>query len=74
MSALAIGVVGAAMNGEFDVVVLFSNDTDQLPTLELDFHKLWPQVEIGCWATAKPLWFQKACEPGRRSVCPTATS
>lgn len=33
--ALAIGVIEAAMNGEFDVVVIFSNDTDQLPTLEL---------------------------------------
>jgi len=30
--ALAIGVVEAAMNGNFDIVVIFSNDTDQLPT------------------------------------------
>lgn len=36
--ALAIGVVEGAMNGEVDVVVIFSNDTDQLPTLELVFH------------------------------------
>lgn len=70
--ALAIGVVEAAMNGDFDVVVIFSNDTDQLPTLELVFHKLKPQVEIACWATAKPLWFPeglRATPPRRLPYC-----
>jgi len=70
--ALAIGVVGAAINGDFDVVVIFSNDTDQLPTLELVFHKLPPQVEIACWATAKPLWFPeglRATPPRRLPFC-----
>ncbi len=70
--ALAIGVVEAAINGDFDVVVIFSNDTDQLPTLELVFHKLPPQVEIACWATAKPLWFPeglRATPPRRLPFC-----
>lgn len=55
--ALAIGAIEAAMDGRFDVAVIFSNDTDQLPTLELLFHKLSPKVEIACWGGAKPLWF-----------------
>lgn len=55
--ALAIGAIESAMDGEFDVAILFSNDTDQLPTLELMFNKLSPKVEIACWTGAKPLWF-----------------
>ncbi|MFB9313037.1 NYN domain-containing protein [Nocardioides plantarum] len=64
--ALAIGAVESAMNGDFDTAVVFSNDTDQLPTLELLFHKLQPRVEIACWSTAKPLWFPE----GLRSTPP----
>ena len=55
--ALAIGAIESAMDGRFDVAVVFCNDTDQLPTLELLFRKLPPKVEIACWAGAKPLWF-----------------
>ena len=55
--ALAIAATEGALGGGFDVAVIFSNDHDQLPTLELLFHKLDPKVEIACWAGAKPLWF-----------------
>ena len=41
----------------FDVAIVFSTDTDQLPTLELLFHKLPPKVEVACWTGTKPLWF-----------------
>ncbi len=60
------------MNEDFDAVVVFSNDTDQLPTLELVFHQLRPQVKIACWATAKPLWFPgglRARPPRRLPYC-----
>lgn len=70
--ALAIGVIEAAMNGDFDTAVVFSNDTDQLPTLELLFNKLEPRVEIACWVTAKPLWFPeglRARPPRRLPYC-----
>ena len=55
--ALAIAAIESAVGGRSDVVVIFSNDTDQLPTLELLFHKLPPKVEVACWTGAKPLWF-----------------
>jgi uncharacterized LabA/DUF88 family protein len=55
--ALALGIVEHALSDEFDVAVVFSNDTDQLPTLELAFHRLTPKVEVACWSSAKPLWF-----------------
>ncbi|MGI8679999.1 MAG: hypothetical protein ACR2LX_15220 [Jatrophihabitans sp.] len=66
--ALAIGAIAAAMDGRFDVAVIFSNDTDQLPTLELLFHKLPPKVELACWSGAKPLWFPEMlrAEPSRK--------
>jgi uncharacterized LabA/DUF88 family protein len=70
--ALAIGVIEQAMNGSFDTAIVFSNDTDQLPTLELLFHTLEPRVEIACWATAKPLWFPdglRAHPPRRLPYC-----
>lgn len=56
------------MGGRIDVAVIFSNDTDQLPTLELLFHKLDLRVEIACWRGAKPLWFPEmlAENPPRR--------
>lgn len=72
--APAIGVVEAAINGDFDVVVIFSNDTDQLPTLELVFHKLPPQVEIACGLRRSPSGSQRACERRHQGVCPSATS
>jgi hypothetical protein len=55
--ALAVGVVEAAMSDVCDVAIVFSNDTDQLPALELIFHKTQTSLEIACWQTAKPLWF-----------------
>lgn len=70
--ALAIGVVEGAMNGDFDVAVVFSNDTDQLPALELVFHRLEPRLEIACWSAAKPLWFPdmlRANPPRRLPFC-----
>ncbi len=38
------------------------HDPSSSVTLELVFHKLKPQVEIACWATAKPLWFPEGLE------------
>jgi len=70
--ALAVGVVEGAMSGHFDVAVIFSNDTDQLPALELVFHKLEPRIEIACWSSAKPLWFPdllRAYPPRRLPFC-----
>jgi uncharacterized LabA/DUF88 family protein len=66
--ALAVGVVEAAMNNEIDVAVVFSTDTDQMPTLELVFHKLQTQAEVACWSPAKPLWFPEMlqADPPRR--------
>lgn len=66
--ALAIAVVEGAIADDFDVAIVFSNDTDQLPTLELAFHKLEPSVETACWYTAKPLWFPEMlrADPPRR--------
>lgn len=55
--ALAIAATEGALSGTFDTAIVFSNDSDQLPTLELLFHKLEPKVEIACWSGAKPLWF-----------------
>jgi uncharacterized LabA/DUF88 family protein len=70
--ALAVGVVEGAMNGDFDVAVMFTNDTDQLPTLELVFHRLGPSIETACWSSAKPLWFPdmlRADPPRRMPFC-----
>lgn len=55
--ALAIALVEGAINDRFDVGILFSNDTDQLPALEFAFQQTRARIEIACWQTAKPLWF-----------------
>ena len=55
--ALAVSMVEEAMLEHFDVRIVFSNDTDQLPALELAFRRTKPRIEIACWRGAKPLWF-----------------
>lgn len=57
--ALAIALVEGAINDRFDVGILFSNDTDQLPALEFAFRQTAARIEIACWQTAKPLWFSE---------------
>jgi uncharacterized LabA/DUF88 family protein len=70
--ALAIALVEGAINRRFDVGILFSNDTDQLPTLEFAFTQTKTQIEIACWQTAKPLWFPaglRGFPPARLPYC-----
>lgn len=64
--ALAIGLVEGAINDAFDAAIVFSNDTDQLPALELAFHKTSPRIEIAAWSTSKPIWFPDMLRQNKR--------
>ena len=55
--ALAICLVHTALRHEYDVAVVFSNDTDLIPAVELAYYDTKPKVEIAAWTGAKPLWF-----------------
>ncbi|CDJ99192.1 conserved hypothetical protein [Microbacterium sp. C448] len=55
--ALAVGLTEGALDGAFDVAIVFSGDTDLLPALELVFRRHLAKLEIATWSGAKPLWF-----------------
>ena len=55
--ALAIDLVHSALREEYVVAVVFTNDTDILPAVELAFYETEPRIEIAAWQGAKPLWF-----------------
>jgi len=63
--ALAISLVETALLGEYDVAVVFTNDTDLLPALEMAFRRTKPVIEIAAWAGNKPLWFPTEIEMKR---------
>ncbi|HVQ96571.1 MAG TPA: hypothetical protein VMU51_36480 [Mycobacteriales bacterium] len=42
---------------QYDAAIVFTCDTDLLPALEAAFYHTAPNLEIACWAGAKPLWF-----------------
>jgi len=47
--ALAVDFVTMAVDGEFDVGVIFSTDTDLKPALEFVVGKGSPRAEVACW-------------------------
>jgi uncharacterized LabA/DUF88 family protein len=55
--ALAVKLVEGALDQAFDVAIVFSCDTDLLPALEMVFRRGLVHLELGCWSSAKPLWF-----------------
>lgn len=55
--ALAVGLIEGSMLAEFDVAVVFSNDTDLLPAVEMAFRRTPAPIEVASWVGAKPLWF-----------------
>ncbi len=66
--ALAIDLVHTALREDYDVAVVFTNDADLLPAVELAFYETKPRVEIAAWKGTKPLWFpaelsEKRCLP-----------
>lgn len=50
---LAIDFVTLAIDGEYDVGVIASGDSDLLPALEYVYHKFssTPRVEVTCWSS-----------------------
>ena len=55
--ALAISLVETALLAEYDAAVVFTNDTDLLPAIEMAFRRTQPMIEIAAWVGKKPLWF-----------------
>ncbi|MGW6279311.1 NYN domain-containing protein [Kribbella sp. NPDC055071] len=65
--ALAISLVRAAVNQDFDVAVVFSCDTDLLPALEMAYYDTETRLEIACWSGQKTLWFPEERARGRNT-------
>lgn len=66
--SLAVDLVAACIRKEYDAVVLFSNDTDLLPAVELAYQLPSAHIEIACWSGAHPLWLREPLrqKPPRR--------
>lgn len=63
--ALAVDLIEGAMLGNFDVGVVFSNDTDLMPAVETAFRRTSACIEVASWTSAKPLWFPEYISQGR---------
>jgi len=64
--ALAVRLVECALANESDALVVFSADTDILPAVEMVYYKTETRVEIASWSGAKPLWFPRELQAGRK--------
>ncbi|WP_460356026.1 NYN domain-containing protein [Actinoallomurus acanthiterrae] len=53
--AIAVDLIHLALRKQYDALVLFSGDTDLLPTVESIKQLGLSHVEVACWAGHKPL-------------------
>jgi len=52
-----------ALRHQYDALVLFSSDTDLLPTIETIVQLKLSHVEVACWSGYKPLRFPNSNLP-----------
>lgn len=77
--ALAVDFVTLAVEGQYDVGILFSTDTDLKPALEFVVPKESPRAEVACWwsTTAESylsidglkIWGHRLTEDDYKEVC-----
>jgi uncharacterized LabA/DUF88 family protein len=70
--ALAVSLVEGSLKEQFDLVIVFSCDTDLLPAVELAYRDTAAHIEVACWSGSKPLWFPEGLRmspPRRMPYC-----
>lgn len=68
---LAVTAIRHAMEGTYDVIVIFSNDTDLLPAVELIINSTPTHVEVAVWAAegVYPLSLKREGSSKRMPFC-----